>query len=151
MIQFLKDRISPKPKYTREQMLGARPTRHPQIEWNREPRKSDSVSVVLLKIPRMRSKWADLAAKWLQVPDFKKIELDEIGSDVWEMCDGAHNVEAIAKAIGTAYRLNKRQAEVSVTAYMKMLAERRLLGIKSASTAKAKKAAPAKGARKQTA
>lgn len=150
MLQFLKDKISAKPKVTREQMLAARPLRHPKIEWTREPRRSDEVVVALLKIPRVRGKWADFVAKWLQVPDYKKIELDEIGSDVWEMCDGMHNVEAIAKAIGTSYRLNKRQSEVSVTAYMKMLAERRLLGLKSAGASKAKKAS-AKGARKQAA
>ncbi len=118
-------------------MLAVRPVRHPRIEWSREPRKSDNVAVALLKIPRLRGRWADLVAKWMQVPDFKKVELDEIGSDVWEMCDGNSHVEAIAKAIGTSYRLNKRQAEVSVTAYLKMLAERRFIALKSKSTGKA--------------
>ncbi|MBC8136084.1 MAG: PqqD family protein [Fibrella sp.] len=149
MLQALKDKISGKPKVTREQMLAVRPMRHPKIEWAREPRKSDEVNVALLRIPRLRGKWADFVAKWLQVPDYKKVELDEIGSDVWEMCNGSSNVEAIAKAIGASYRLNRRQAEVSVTAYLKMLAERRLIALRSASTSKA--TAPAKGTRKRAA
>lgn len=149
MLQALKDKISGKPKITREQMLSVRPVRHPKIEWAREPRKSDEVVVALLRIPRMRGRWADLMAKWLQIPDFKKVELDEIGSDVWEMCTGTSSVEAIAKAIGTSYRLNKRQAEVSVTAYLRMLAERRLIALRSSSPAK--EAVPAKGTRKRAA
>ena len=149
MLQALKDKISGKPKITREQMLAVRPVRHPKIEWAREPRKSDEVVVALLKIPRLRGKWADFVAKWLQVPDYKKVELDEIGSDVWEMCNGSTNVEAIAKAIGVSYRLNKRQAEVSVTAYLKMLAERRLIALRSATASRA--ATPAKGTRKRAA
>lgn len=149
MFQALKERITGKPKITREQTLAARPLRHPRIEWAREERKSDNVAVALLKIPRLRSRWADLVARWLQVPDFKKIELDEIGSDVWAMCDGKTSVEMIAKAIGASYRLNKRQSEVSVTAYLKMLAERRLIAVKSAGTAKA--STPQKIARKRAA
>ena len=137
MLQALKERITGKSPITREQILTARPLRHPKIEWTREPRRSDEVVVALLQIPRLRGKWADLVAKWLQVPDFKRVELDEIGSDVWVMCDGSTDVAAIAKAIGTSYRLNKRQAEVSVTAYLKTLAERRLIALKSATGAKA--------------
>lgn len=149
MFQGLKDKIVGKPKITREQTLAAKPLRHPRIEWAREERKADNVSVALLQIPRLRNKWADFVARWMQVPDFKRIELDEIGSDVWEMCDGKTNVEGIAKAIGAAYRLNKRQSEVSVTAYLKMLAERRLIAVKSTTTQTA--ATNTKAARKRTA
>ena len=50
-----------------------------------------------------------------------------MGSDVWEMCDGELTVDALTKAVCAKYRLNRRQGEASVTAYMRMLAERRLL------------------------
>jgi hypothetical protein len=154
MLQAVKNRISAKPKITREQLLGARPLRHPRIEWAREPRKGDSTPVALLKIPRLRGRWPDLVAKWLKVPDHKKVELDEIGSDVWQMCDGTHTVDAIAKAVASSYRLNRRQAEVSVTAYLKMLAERQLLALKTAkapATAGSAKSAGTKTARKRAA
>ena len=157
MLEALKERIVGKPKITREQMLAAKPIRHPKIEWAREERKTDDVPVALLRIPRLHNRWADFVARWMQVPDFKKIELDEIGSDVWEMCDGAHSVDAISKAIGASYRLNRRQAEVSVAAYLKMLAERRLLALRGVAPATAGKlqgkasGSAAKGARKRTA
>ena len=146
MLEALKERIAGKPKITREQMLCVRPQRNPKVEWAREPRRSDEALVALLRIPRLRGRWADLVAKWLTVPDFKKVELDEIGSDVWEMCDGSHTVETIAKAIGVSYRLNKRQAEVSVTAYLRMLAERRLVATRSPTKSSA---AGAKATRKR--
>ena len=61
-------------------------------------------------------------------------------------------MEAISKAIGTSYRLNRRQAEVSVTAYLKMLAERSLLALQSpAKSGAAKPAGAAKQQRKRAA
>ena len=59
--------------------------------------------------------------------------MDQIGSEVWELCDGTHSVEGISQAISRSYKLNKRQAETSVTAYLKMLADRRLIGLQWAS------------------
>ena len=67
----------------------------------------------------------------MKLPDFRKLELDEIGSDVWEMCDGTLTVEALTKAVCAKYRLNRRQGETSVTAYLKQLAERRLVALRT--------------------
>ena len=81
-------------------------------------------------MPRRSDKVGDLIARWFKLPDHKKIELDEIGSDVWEMCDGRATVEALSRAICASYRLNRRQGETSVTAYLRMLAQRRLVGVR---------------------
>ena len=117
---------------SRAQVLGARPERHPKVEWSREPPREEGLpDLVLLRIPRRRDRWGDTLARWFKLPEHKRIELDQIGSDVWELCDGTRNVEAIAKRISEIYKLNKRQAQTSVTAYLKMLADRRLIGLKS--------------------
>jgi hypothetical protein len=121
MVEGRKDRPS------RGQVLGARPTRHPAVTFERHP---DS-NLILLKVPRRQDRWGNLVARWLKLPDHRKIELDEIGSDVWEWCDGSSGVGEISKKIAEKYRLNKRQSEASVTAYLKMLAERRLIGLRS--------------------
>jgi hypothetical protein len=120
-----------KPSVPRSEVLAARPVRNPAVEWAREQRTEDSPLVALLKIPRRKDKFGNLVAKLFRLPDFRKLELDEIGSDVWEMCDGANSIEALTKAICAKYRLNRRQAETSVTAYLRMLAERRLVVLKT--------------------
>ncbi|MEI6431031.1 MAG: PqqD family protein, partial [bacterium] len=85
----------------------------------------------LLKIPRRKDKFGNLMAKIFRLPEYRRLELDEIGSDVWELCDGETPVESLTKAICDRYKLNRRQAETSVTAYLKMLAERNLIALKA--------------------
>lgn len=105
--------------------------RNPGVVWSREA-KEGKPATVLLKVPRRADRIGNLVARWFKLPDHKKIELDEIGSDVWERCDGATSVEAITRAICSQYRLNRRQGETSVTAYLRMLAQRRLIGLRTA-------------------
>ena len=62
------------------------------------------------------------------MPDRKTIELDEFGAEVWELCDGTHSVEQLVKHTCGKYKLNRRQGEVSVVAFMRMLTQRRLIG-----------------------
>lgn len=133
MIKYLKERITGggKPKYTRAQVIGSRPIRNPAVQWDRAVRGPEQPSVALLMIPRRRDKWGNIVAKLLKLPDNRKLELDEIGSDVWEMCDGSFTVDAITRAISTKYRLNRRQSETSVTAYLRQLAERRLVAVQA--------------------
>lgn len=132
MIGWLKEKVVPRRNQpTRAQVLGSRPVRNPAIQWTRALRvESDRVALVLLKVPRRADKIGNLIARWFKLPDHKKIELDEIGSDVWEMCDGRTTVEALTRAICASYRLNRRQGETSVTAYLRMLAQRRLIGVR---------------------
>lgn len=127
-----------RPKVTRAQMLGAIPVRNATVEWARESRDESRPNIALLRIPRRADKFGNTIAKLFKLPEFRRLELDEIGSDVWEMCDGTVSVDALTKAICTKYRLNRRQAEASVTAYLKMLAERRLVGLKSPRVSAAK-------------
>ena len=132
MIGFIKERLlGSKNKPTRAQVLAARPLRNPGVVWEREKRNEDQPSVVVLQIPRRHDRIANLAARLLKLPEYRKVELDEIGSDVWEMCDGDTSVDALTRAVCTKYRLNRRQAETSVTAYLRQLAERRLIALRT--------------------
>jgi len=142
-----------KPKVTRAQMLAAIPVRNSVVTWAREAR-DDRPEVALLRIPRRSDRFGNLIARLFQMPDSRKLELDEIGSDVWEMCDGTRTVEAIARSICDKYRLNRRQAETSVVAYLKSLHERNLVALTvktaaasaSATTRPAASSGAAKGA-----
>jgi hypothetical protein len=50
--------------------------------------------------------------------------LDEVGSFVWNLCDGEHPVSALVEALVERYKLGKREAEVSLTTYLKQLGKR---------------------------
>jgi hypothetical protein len=148
LLGTLRERVAPtKPKVTRGEVLAARPLRNSLIEWERVEKAvesgyrdedgddstnpAESVPVIVLTIPRRNDRSGNMVAKWLKLPETRKVELDEMGSDVWEKCDGKTPVEVISREICQKYRLNKRQGEVSVTAYLKMLADRRFIYLKN--------------------
>ena len=132
IVQFLKERVGgQKPKASRAEVMAARPFRNPSVTWGREVRDENAPPIALLRIPRRKDKFGNLVAKMFRLPEHRKMELDEIGSDVWELCDGETSVETLTKTVCDRYKLNRRQAETSVTAYLKMLAERNLIALKA--------------------
>lgn len=116
----------------REDMLSLRPVRNSAVTWEPLPETADdeppAPPKVVLNVPRRADGAAALLARWMQVPGSKKIELDEFGGQIWALCDGAHSVEQLVKFTCETYKLNRRQGEISVVAFMRMLAQRRLVG-----------------------
>jgi len=111
-----------KPKLTREQSLSALPVRNTLITYHR----SEAGETELI-IPR-RSDWlGKLMAFAFFVPSERKIILESIGSDVWELCDGEHSVNQIVDALIEKHKLNRREAETSLTEYLRKLGKRRLI------------------------
>ena len=109
----------------RGEMLALRPLRNVSVAWEPKP---EAVGVQLT-VPRRDDKLGQLLGRVFQVPSTKTIELDEFGSAVWEKCDGKHSVEQLVVFTASAYKLNRRQAEVSVVSFMRILAQRRLIGL----------------------
>lgn len=93
-----------------------------------EPDEDNQAHTVILIIPRKDDRISRVLARILQAPAERKIELDEINTAIWERCDGNHTVEDLTKFVSSKYKLNRRQAEVSVIAVMKLLSQRRLIG-----------------------
>ena len=52
----------------------------------------------------------------------------EVGGFVWELCDGNNTVETIVSRTGKQFKMNRREAEVSVTMFLQMLHERNFVG-----------------------
>ena len=75
----------------------------------------------------------------LKAPTERKVELDEVGGFVWELCDGDHTVESIVQKTSRQYKMNRREAEVSVTMFLQMLHERNFIGFYKKETIKKRK------------
>ena len=112
-----------KPVLTRDQALNIRPVRNTLLEWER-----NGEGEIRLLIPRRKDFVGRMLCRMLRAPDHKEIMLDEVGSDIWELCDGKHSVEAIVSAASKKYKMTRRECETSVSVYLKMLGERNLLG-----------------------
>ncbi|MDQ2764614.1 MAG: PqqD family protein [Pseudomonadota bacterium] len=116
-----------KPTLPRGETLALRPVRNRVVTWER-PETEDPGASLRLTVPRRQEGMGRLLGRFFPMPDRKTIELDEFGAEVWELCDGAHSVEQLVTHTCAKYKLNRRQGEVSVVAFMKMLAQRRLIG-----------------------
>jgi hypothetical protein len=59
----------------------------------------------------------------------KKLQLDALGTSVWDLVDGKRSVRKIIRIFAKAHRLENKEAEVSVTSFIRQLGQRGLLGL----------------------
>ena len=59
----------------------------------------------------------------------RKIELDGLGMDVWTFIDGKKNVKTIITHFAQKHVLNEKEAEISVSLFLKSLGEKGLIVI----------------------
>lgn len=59
----------------------------------------------------------------------RKIQLDRLGADVWSLIDGKRDVKTIIKSFASLHGLDNREAEISVTLFLRSLGEKGLISI----------------------
>jgi hypothetical protein len=109
---------------SREQSLTSVPVRNEAIEAERT-----DAGEARLFIPRRETRWVRLLSRLVHVPKRQPVTLDEVGTFVWDLCDGEHTVRDITRELAARYKLHRKEAEVSVVAYLRQLAKRRIVGI----------------------
>ena len=106
------------------------------------PVKNDAVTVAQLESGELILTYPVAVRPWLerlfrrlgrgaQEPLRRKVQLDVLGTQVWGLIDGRRSVGEIVVAFGEAQRLPQREAELSVTAFLRMLGKRGLVGIRA--------------------
>jgi len=111
------------PQIGREAMFKSKPVHNDQLEWE----KNDDGEVVVT-LTRGDSWKVRTLSKIFWIPEKKSLLLDEIGAEVWDMCDGRTTVEAMIKRLSKSHQLNLKEAEISLLAYLKKLGQKGLLG-----------------------
>ena len=130
------------PKITREEILAAVPVRNSLVEWE-----TNEQEEVVLRIPQRQDQAGRLLRRFFAAPPFKQVVLDELGSDVWHLCTGENNVDAIVKEIARKYKLGRREVELSLANYLRTLAQRGYIGLAKRQAPEARR--PASRARRQ--
>ena len=59
----------------------------------------------------------------------KKIQLDTLGTAAWDLIDGQRTVGRLIKTFTEQYRLHPREAETSITQFIRELGRRGLIGL----------------------
>jgi len=58
-----------------------------------------------------------------------KLQLDALGTAVWDMIDGERSLRRIVAAFAAAHQLEAREAEIAVTQFVRELGRRGLVGL----------------------
>ena len=111
------------PKLSRAAMLASRPTRNDSLRWEQ----SDEGEVRVV-VERQETWKVKLLSKVFYIPKERKITLDEVGTEVWQMCNGRNSVGQMIDLLSEKYQLNRKEAEVSLLQYLKTLGQKRFVG-----------------------
>jgi hypothetical protein len=88
---------------------------------------------LLLEYPMPVRPWIAAVAKRLggsqSIEQTKKLQLDTMGTSVWDLMDGTRSVGRIIQIFAKNHRLENREAEISVTRFIRELGRRGLLGL----------------------
>ena len=112
----------PSSQITRRQALAIKPLHNPNLAW-----KYNEEGHVVATLTRRGRLTGRLINFFLAVPEERPVVLDEVGSFVWKMCDGEHSIEQVIEALADKYKLTRREVEVSVNEYLRMLAKRGMI------------------------
>lgn len=112
------------PKLTRRDVLDSRPIRNAQLQWEK-----GSKGEIRITLPLKKTWWAKFLSSILLAPRSKILVLDELGTKVWNMCDGSKNVEEIIQVLCRDLNMNRKEVETSLLHYLKQLAGRSLIGL----------------------
>lgn len=123
----LEDRIS------REEALACKPVRCPVVEVEELDDKTVRLCYPLVWKPWFARVASRLGA-WDESPRRKKLELDAMGTTAWRLIDGRRSVGEMAKEFAATYELQLREAELSVSAFLKELGKRGLIAMQAGST-----------------
>ena len=60
----------------------------------------------------------------------KKLQLDELGTQVWDLIDGSTTVQSVIQRFAEDYQLHLKEAEVSVSRFLRELGRRGIIGLR---------------------
>ena len=135
ILDKLRRKKKPKPpKLSRTEFLSLKPIRNPILTWQKDEKGEIEITVPLKKIREeakkrkvARSRTSRFFSRFFQEPEEKKIRLDEVGSMVWELCDGQTTTKEIIDHLCEKYKLLPREVEISLGTYLNSLVKRGLI------------------------
>ena len=103
--------------------MDSRPARNEALKWEKNEAGEARISVV-----RQENWKTRLLSKVFYIPRERTITLDEVGTEVWQMCTGHTSVAQMIQDLRDKYQLDRKEAEVSLLSYLKTLGQKRFIG-----------------------
>lgn len=115
---------------TRSEAMDCIPVKNPQIDETRL-----ETGELLLAYPAPVRSWFVKTLQRLKGIDdsavhLKKLQLDKLGTAVWELLNDRRSVRQIIRMFAEKYSLHPKEAEVSVSQFLRELGRRGLIGLR---------------------
>ncbi len=112
-----------KPRLTKDDLLASRAVLNQAVSWE-----LNGEQMIQIEIPRRDEWWVKALSRVFYTPDKRTIALDEVGTSVWQMIEEGTTVQTMIGRLAEEYKLNRREAEASLIAYLRTLAKKNLIG-----------------------
>jgi len=103
--------------------MNSRPARNDLLQWEKT-----ETGEAQIKVTRQETWKTRLLSKVFYIPKARTITLDEVGTEVWQMCDGHTSVSVMIESLRERYKLDRKEAEVSLLSYLKTLGQKSFVG-----------------------
>jgi hypothetical protein len=114
----------PQPRLDRREAMSARPVLNQLVKVERA-----ADGTIVLQVPRPDNMMVRWVSRSFGLPAYKRVALDELGTFVIEHCNGEHTVRDIVDMFAKRFRLNRREAEVSMSTFLRDLGRRSIIGM----------------------
>lgn len=107
---------------TRQESLATVPVPNRNVETA-----EDDAGNVTITIPWRPGRLATALAALMLVKKGRRrrvVELDEVGSSVYRLCDGNRSIKSIVDIFAGRYKLSRKEAALAITTYLNQLARR---------------------------
>ena len=113
---------------TREQAFACIPVHNNVVSWITLDSGCVQIEYTMALSPLLRSIFSRFSKDFTKTPT-KKIELDELGSNVWQKIDGRKSTAEIIREFAGDQNISVHEAEQSVTLFFRELGKRGLIGL----------------------
>ena len=114
----------PQPRLDRRESMSARPLLNRLVKVERA-----ADGNIVLQVPRPDNMMVRWVSRSFGLPPYKRVALDELGTFVIEHCNGEYTVRDIVDKFAKRFRLNRREAEVSMSTFLRDLGRRSIIGL----------------------
>ena len=94
---------------------------------NEAVRREDRGESVVLFLPLKKKWWMPIVSRFLPIRTEQGFQLDGLGLEVWQACDGQHTTEQIVENFAQRHRLTFHEARLTVLQFLRMLVQRNLV------------------------
>jgi hypothetical protein len=116
------------PALTRDQALACTPVRNDIVSWEVLDSGLVRIEYVLVLKPLLKSISERFGGAGDELPT-RKLELDALGSQVWQMIDGSRTTAQLIEEFAGLQKISNQEAEQSITQFLRELGKRGLIAL----------------------